>query len=118
MEKTILGHIDCPHCGEPAGMEIKHDKNQDPFGYCAYCNGGQLRVGGNPGRVRAFIRRYPWAAKPGTAPAPAADPVTAPAPAKIPVTVTEQEPGPKTHHGPVKKRSSFEDALTLLGVKS
>lgn len=94
-------------------MRITHDKNDDPFGFCEKGCGQQLRVGGNPARVRAFVARFPWAAKPGAAPAAAPVTVTEakpePIPAQNPVTVTE------IHHGPVKRRSAFEDALTVLG---
>lgn len=95
MAREILGHIDCPVCGTVKGVRITHDKNGEPFGYCeAECN-QQIRIGGSPRRVAAFIARYPWAAgaspvtvtAPATAPEPAkpaakaASPVTAPAPA-------------------------------------
>lgn len=110
--KPILGHIPCPTCA--ASMRITHDKNDDPFGYCEDGCGQQLRVGGNPARVREFVKRYPFAAKPGAAPAPKE-------PEKIPVTVTEPKPAPaptpEPVPAPVKRRSSFDDALSMLGVK-
>lgn len=88
----ILGHIDCPTCGTAGAMRITRDKNGDPFGFCeAGCN-QQMRIGGSAHRVRAFVKRYPWAAPPApeAAPAPApaapaaapAKPAAAPAPAK------------------------------------
>ncbi|KQQ97427.1 hypothetical protein [Massilia sp. Leaf139] len=106
-EKAILGMIPCPHC--PEQMAVKHDKNGDPFGHCEECR-GQLRVGGNPARVRKFVARYPWAARPVVG---AADPVT--------VTVTEKPaaPAPVTapETPPARRRANFADALGILGVK-
>lgn len=118
MEKPILGHIDCPTCGTAKGMRIKPDRNGDPFGYCEAECGQQLRIGGDPRRVRDFVRRYPWAGKPAPEPvtAPASPAPPAPLQEKIPVTVTELQ-GQATHHGPVKKRSALEDALVMLGGK-
>lgn len=91
-------------------MAIKHDKNLDPFGHCEDC-GGQLRVGGKPGRVRAFVSRYPWAAA-------GALPVTV----TVPVTVTGSEPAPEPVTEPVavtekpkRKQASWADGLALLG---
>jgi len=116
MEKTILGHIDCPHCGTERAMEIKHDKNLEPFGYCEEC-AGQLRVGGKPGRVRKFVKLYPWAGNPPVG--------VGPSPAPVSVTVTGAEPAPEPEKAPVtvpapapvkKARATFADALTCLGV--
>lgn len=103
--KTILGQIDCPTCATPGAMQITHDKNGEPFGFCADGCGQQLRIGGQPARIRSFVARFPWAAKsaPG-ATAPAA-PVPVTEPAK-PVTVTEAK----------LVRSAFADALKVLGV--
>jgi hypothetical protein len=119
--RDIRGHIDCPTCGASKAMRITPDKNGDPFGFCEDGCGQQLRIGGDKRRVRDFIKRYPWAAGPGSEPAPKPEPVTAPKPEKIPVTVTvnkpEPIPGNDSHHGPVKKRSAFEDALASLGGK-
>jgi hypothetical protein len=108
-QKPILGQIPCPHC--PEKMNVKHDKNGDPFGHCEEC-GGQLRVGGNPARVRKFVARYPWAAKPAVG---ADVPVTVtvqdkPAQA-APVTVTPPAPAPR-------RRASFADALDVFAVGS
>lgn len=103
MNKTILGHIDCPTCGEETAMRITTDKNGDPFGFCEICR-QQLRVGGDADRVEDFYRAHPGIKKPGApvtetatvksasmmAPAelaaakPAAKPVTAPATAPAP----------------------------------
>jgi hypothetical protein len=103
-QKPVLGQIPCPHC--PAHMNVKHDKNDDPFGHCEEC-GGQLRVGGRPARVRAFVARYPWAAKPSDAvTVPVTVTVTEPKLTPAPVTVTEPAP---------RRRASFADALGLLG---
>ena len=106
-EKPVLGMIDCPICGEVAGMAVKHDKNGDPFGHCEEC-AGQLRVGGKPGRVRKFCKRYPWAAA-------GAVPVT--------VTVTEEKPAKPAEIdavpvplAPPKRRDAFADALKFLGA--
>jgi len=61
-EKEVLGHIDCPACGEKAGMRITLDKNGAPFGFCEANCDAQLRIGGSAQRVAAFLRMYPWAA--------------------------------------------------------
>jgi len=96
MSKEILGHINCPHCGYENGMRITVDKSGAPFGYCeADCN-GQMRIGGNPGRVAKFYAKYPNIKRPGAeehahqpnepekiAPKKAA-PVIEPAPVKVP----------------------------------
>ncbi len=110
-EKPILGHITCPCCGQADAMAVKADKNGDPFGHCEEC-AGQLRVGGKPGRVRKFLRLYPWAA--GEA-APVV-PVT--------VTVTEEKaadpaPGAAPPAPPARKPrrdATFADALHFLGA--
>lgn len=107
--RDILGHIDCPTCGTAKGMRITADKNGDPFGFCEANCGQQLRVGGDPRRVRDFVGRYPWA-KPGT--------VTAPAPAAPPVTVTGDkapEPEPKPKRQPVANPFDF---LLQKGAKA
>lgn len=120
MEKKVLGHIDCPTCGTAHGMRISEDKNGDPFGYCEVNCGQQLRIGGDPRRIRDFRARYAWAAKPVPAPAPVtATTTTAPTPLlqeKKPVTVTEN-PTPDQFHGPVRKRSAFEDMVSSFGAK-
>jgi hypothetical protein len=88
--REVLGHIDCPSCGTDKGMRITHDKNGEPFGYCEAECSQQLRIGGDLRRVRKFVARYPWAAKPGadTGGPSAAAPVTETKPAPKPVTVT------------------------------
>lgn len=103
-QKPTIGTIPCPHCGET--MNVKRDKNEDPFGHCEEC-AGQLRVGGNPARLRKFIAKYPWAAKPVVG---AAGPVTVTETPKVPVPVTETPPPP-----PPKRRAGFADALDILG---
>jgi hypothetical protein len=80
-EKEVLGHIDCPACGEKSGMRVTLDKNGSPFGFCEANCDAQLRIGGSARRVAAFLRMYPWAAGkpvPDTAPAPVKNPVTVP----------------------------------------
>lgn len=109
-EKTTLGHIDCPTCGTKGGMRITHDKNGEPFGYCEDGCMQQMRIGGKPRRVAAFVARYPWAAGKALAPVPA-KPVTvpestpAPAPAK-PVTVKAKPPAPAPAPVPAKPKSA------------
>lgn len=128
MEKTILGHIDCPTCGAAGGMRITHDKNQEPFGYCEAGCGQQLRIGGNPARVRMFVARHPFAGKPGAAPVTVTDTGTV-APEK-PVTVEERaakanrigerEAKPVTEQiqqPQPKRKATFADALGVLGVR-
>lgn len=58
-EKTVYGHINCPHCGFAKGMRITADKTGAPFGFCEANCGGQLRIGGNPHRVREFFKAQP-----------------------------------------------------------
>lgn len=112
--KTILGHIDCPTCGAVKGMRITRDKNGEPFGFCEGPCAQQMRIGGKPHRVRAFVARYPWAAGKAEAapvPAPVPEPTRyerhreiAKAPAPAPVAAA-----------PAATRSPFADALALLG---
>lgn len=90
MQKPTLGHIDCPSCGKAQGMRITHDKNGDPFGFCEDGCGQQLRVGGSPMRVRAFVKRYPFAAK-SAQPVPVTEPEALAEPENAPVTVTETQ---------------------------
>lgn len=125
MQKEVHGHIDCPTCGLADSMRITHDKNNDPFGFCEAGCGQQMRIGGNAHRVRQFLKRYPWAAGKAAA-APKADKKPEPAPEPIqpektpPASITPAAaalpPAPEdTHHGPVRKRSAFEDAVAMLG---
>jgi hypothetical protein len=130
MTKHILGHIDCPTCGKAGAMRVTADRNGDPFGFCEDGCGQQLRVGGKPGRVRAFVARYPWAAPnpvtvtvqepasaklPGTdnppaASAPVAIPVfapKAPAPAKTPAKPAAKAATPPAPPAPAKKTGWF-----------
>jgi hypothetical protein len=98
-EKTILGRIDCPSCGYKDGMRVTHDKNSNPFGYCDASCGQQLRIGGDPRRVRDFIARHPWAAGVEKQ-------------EKISVTVTENT----QPENQVKGKGKFTDALGVLGA--
>jgi hypothetical protein len=130
MTKQVLGHIDCPTCGKDDAMRVTADRNGDPFGFCEDGCGQQLRVGGKPGRVRAFVARYPWAAAspvplplqepapaklPGTDTPPAApEPVVipvfapkAPAPAKTPAKPVAKAPAPVAPPAPAKKAGWF-----------
>ena len=125
MEKPILGQIDCPTCGEK--MRITTDKNGDPFGYCAGNCRQQLRIGGDPYRVRAFLARFPWAAP---APVTVTEPETAKKPEESPATVTNTcEAKAGMPAGPARqttapavtakktapRRATFADALQILG---
>jgi hypothetical protein len=101
-DKEILGHIDCPSCGTAKGMRVTHDKNGEPFGYCEAECGQQLRVGGDRYRVKAFLARFPWAAKKAE-------------PAPAPIQVREEEPAPRAEPVAVP-RSPFADALKMLGA--
>jgi hypothetical protein len=119
VEKTVIGHIDCPTCGIPNGMRITHDKNGEPFGYCAGNCRQQLRIGGDPYRVQQFIKKHPWA---GKKPVTVTEQEPAQIPEKIPVTVTEPaKPGkkPVTEPEPIpsapKRKATFADALNILG---
>lgn len=125
MAGPVLGHIDCPSCGASKGMRINHDKNLDPFGFCELNCRQQLRVGGDAHRVKQFVARYPWAAKPvtGTAPAsaPAPAPASAPAQAKPapakPVAVSTPAPVPVITNADKKPAmSSMSQVLHFLGA--
>lgn len=130
--QTVLGRIDCMGCGTAGGMRITHDKNAEPFGFCDAECGLQMRIGGNKRRVDLFIQNHPWAAAPGAKNSADATPgqlEEKPAAARpaakvvkekpvLPVAKVEiVEPSKPAPAAPVevKKRSSFEDALALLG---
>jgi hypothetical protein len=130
--QTVLGRIDCKGCGTPNGMRITHDKNMEPFGFCDAECGLQMRIGGNKRRVELFIKNNPWAAAPGAknpgeaAPGQTPDKPAAARPAAKaskqkpvlpaePVQIVEPSTPPPAAPVEVKKRSSFEDALALLG---
>lgn len=113
MNKNILGHINCPTCGTAGAMQITHDKNGHPFGFCAQECGQQLRVGPNPDRIAEFVKRYPFA---GTAKAAAPVPAPAPAAAKL-APVPAPAPAAKKA-ATAAPRSSMADALAFLGVKT
>lgn len=131
MTKTVLGHIDCPCCGKAGGLRITHDKNIEPFGFCEDGCLLQVRFGGKPARVRAFVARYPWAASvtvtvPETAPVP--EPVPVPAPAAPPAAPKPvAAPAPKPAAKPAAKTTPAAPApakpaanpwfQTLLGAK-
>ncbi|MBL8506368.1 MAG: hypothetical protein JNJ51_08425 [Methylobacillus glycogenes] len=87
-DKSILGHINCPYCGTQGGMRITLDKNESPFGFCEANCDGQLRIGGKPRRVAAFLKLHPHIAQ-AMQPKPAENPVTVTA-AKPAVTVPEK----------------------------
>lgn len=116
-EHTILGRIDCPHCGYVDGMRITPDKNGAPFGYCDANCAGQLRVGGDKRRVDAFYAKYPNVKRGDqvAAPAPAAAaPKPAPAPAK-PAPAAKAPPAPAPTPAPAPKRGSGIDWLLSGG---
>ena len=114
MNKTILGHIDCPTCGEETAMRITTDKNGDPFGFCEICR-QQLRVGGDADRVDDFYRAHPGIKKPGapvraTVSAPAAEPAKPAAPAAKPAAVPAPAPAP----APAKKPGGHNPFAFLI----
>ncbi len=115
-EKEILGHIDCPSCGTAKGMRVTHDKNGEPFGYCEAECGQQLRVGGDRHRVKAFLARFPWAAKTDKSDdrtvADLANDLRS-AGFTTASAVHEDKPAPVTVTVP---RSPFADALKMLGA--
>lgn len=116
--REVLGHIDCPTCGQSKGMRITHDKNGEPFGFSEACCNQQLRVGGDKRRVAAFVARYPWAAKPteaAPAPAPAeATPAPAPQAAKpAPAAKKAAKPEPTPTPAP-KARASLPGPFDFL----
>ena len=107
MEKQIdiLGYIICPTCGTHEGLRITRDKNGHPFGWCEKSCGQQLRVGPDPRRVRDFFKLYPQLTERSAEP-PAPDSKPEPA------ATAAAEPPPK----PAKKRSAFEEGLSILGA--
>lgn len=127
--RDLLGRIDCPHCGHPAGMKITEDRAGKPFGNCDVKCHGQLRIGDKDNyRVGLFYARYPHVARCGQ------NPVTVTG-EENPVTVTEKKKEivhgaaaatTKPHGGQVSvtvparvAKSSFASALDLLtGVKN
>lgn len=95
-EKKVMGYIDCPSCGTKGGMRITHDKNGDPFGFCEATCDQQLRIGGSPRRVRAFLARFPWASgEPVTVTVTGTDAEIRAAVVAVPVTVTAAKPAPR-----------------------
>ena len=130
--QTVLGRIECKGCNTPDGMRITHDKNMEPFGFCDAECGLQMRIGGNKRRVELFIKNNPWAAAPGAKKdtgIPSGQPSQKPAAARpaakaakekpvLPAAaahIVEPEKSVPDVMAPEKKRSSFEDALALLG---
>jgi hypothetical protein len=110
----VLGRIDCPCCGYKEGMRITRDKNGHPFGFCdANCR-VQMRIGPDPDRVAAFIRRFPWAFGGLTEPSKPTTPPPAPAPAPAPAAKKPPAPAPAPA---TPRRSSMEQALDFLGIK-
>lgn len=95
-KREKAGAIDCPTCGTVGAMEVRTDKNGEPFGHCIECD-QQLRIGGKARRVQAFKRRNPWwgqyleqlQEQKGKAPAPA------PAQATATATATAPAPAPR-----------------------
>lgn len=113
MEKQIdiLGYINCPSCGTQHGMRITRDKNGHPFGWCEKSCGQQLRVGPEPRRIRDFMKLYPQLSSRADEPKAA---VTA-EPLEVP-PVTLPKPQPPAAPKPAKKRSAFEEGLSILGA--
>lgn len=101
-EKKVIGYIDCPACGTVGGMRVTHDKNGEPFGFCEAECSAQLRIGGNPRRLAAFLKKHPWAAggAPEAKPAPVPEPE--PKPAQKPEPKPEPKPAPKPTPGTVR----------------
>lgn len=113
MSKETLGHITCPACGTANAMRITHDKNGEPFGYCEDGCNAQLRIGGKPRRVAAFLKLYPWAA--GKAAPAAQTPAQAKAPEAKPEPAKAAAPAPKP--APKKSANPF-DFLLNQGAKA
>ena len=105
MKKTVLGRIECPHCGMAEGMRVTLDRSQNPFGFCDGGCGGQLLVGGKnaPERRAAFLRRHPHIAA-ALAASENPEPERTPEPDPEPVpTPKNPEPTP----APAARRSPF-----------
>lgn len=97
MTKEVLGHVDCPVCGNPHA-EVKNDRNTKPFIFCPDRNCATQVFTRREFQVKSLLARM--------------RPVT--------VTVTEkpapQNPvqEPKQEPAPPKKKPSFADALLSL----
>lgn len=100
-DKKIIGWIDCPHCGHKDGMRITADKHGAPFGFCEANCDGQLRIGGKPRRVAAFLAKYPHIA--AAMQQNEAVTVTEPDTPK-----TENKPEPEPAQKPKRSASSFD----------
>lgn len=112
MEKTVLGHIDCPCCGTVNGVRFTPDKNGKPFGYCEAECGLQLRIGGDRHREKIFAERFPWAAgKPVTVTVPNNPPSGS---APLPVTVPGAGAGSSSQDDPPPKKA--ERPRTGIGM--
>lgn len=111
--RDLLGHIDCPTCGQSAGMRITEDKNGEPFGYCEANCSQQMRIGGDKRRVSGFYDNNPNIKRPGNV-------------EKTPVTITAEnapaskgaampaDPVPVQKTPVIVKRSSMADALAFM----
>ncbi len=58
MAKNLIGHTDCPHCGDK-NAEVGLDKKGNPYSYCmsATCEGLQLFTHGKAGRAKTLLKR-------------------------------------------------------------
>ncbi len=68
----LIGHIDCPTCGFPE-MEVRPDKNGNPYAWCPDCTQQILTHGGE--RAEKMLARV---RKIGQKETPAAEPVKVP----------------------------------------
>lgn len=105
MASNVIGHIDCPICGQD--MPIKPDKNGHAYGHCAHrCNGQVFtRNDHRDSLLRARMRPVTVTDTEEAAP-PAASSVSEPsAPAPAPVA-PPQPPAP-----PKKRASIFQTLL-------
>lgn len=81
MGAAIIGHIDCPVCGQD--MPVKPDKNQHAYGHCAHGCNAQVFTR-NDHRDGLLRKRMRAVTVTDTVPEPKAD---EPAPVAVPVFV-------------------------------
>lgn len=115
MQKTIIGHIDCPTCGH-ADMQVKEDKNGHAFGFCPDC-ASQLftRNDFRDKRLRERMRPVTVTVTEPKPAEPPEQPVTAPTVPAVPKPQpTPKKPAtvPPAPPAPAKKAGFFDVVLS------
>ena len=114
MTREVIGHMDCPECGEAA--EVKRTKAGLAYRWCTECNAQYFpRTSEASDRLIAKCGGTRSEPLPVTAPAAKAQKAEA-KPAPAPVPKAQQEPVPVTK--PAKPRNAFDDALAFLGGRA